>query len=190
MAGSKSSPTRPSATRVTAAQLDHWLADAVVRTRHRREAPASAQRLWEAAGAVRLSQCHVLGRIVRWRIPGLTRDMTYRELFRTEPFTLLDEGDGWSLSGLCGRIWNRRREFTPLDDPEEFRSWSVPGTARVLLAHWVQPKGAGRATLFSEVRVAPVDRQARLGLRLVRPLIVASEHLIASEPLAIAAAAA
>lgn len=179
-AGSKSLPP----------DLDHWLADPAVRTRHRRATDAQPQELWEAAGRVTLAQSHVIGRIARWRIPGLAGDSTFRDTFRSEPFNLLAEGEGWSLSGLCGRIWNRRREFTVLDDPEDFRTWRAPGTARVLLAHWVEPAGAGRAALVSEVRVDPVDRQARLGLRLVRPLIAASEHLIGAEPLEIACAAA
>lgn len=175
---------------MTRAELDYWLADPVLRTRHRREAAAPADLLWEAAGRVTLSQSHVIGRIARWRIPGLPGDPTFREMFRSEPFTPLAEGDGWSLSGLCGRIWNRRRDFTVLADPQDFRTWRRPGTARVLLAHWVEPTGADRSALVSEVRVDTVDRQARIGLRLVRPLIAASEHLIGSEPLAIAAAAA
>jgi hypothetical protein len=183
-------PTPRAGSRSLPPDLDHWLAGPILRTRHRREAEASPERLWQAAGEVTLAQSHLIGRIARWRIPGLPADRTFRETFRSEPFMLLAEGGGWSLSGLCGRIWHRHRAFTVLDDPEQFRTGRDPGTVRVLLAHWVERAGAGRAALVSEVRVDPVDRQARLGLRMVRPLIVASEHLIGAEPLALACAAA
>ena len=134
-----------------------------------------------------LTDSHLLGRVVRWRIPGTAPEITYRELFATPPFTLLEEGDGHSVSGICGRIWNRKREFARLDGPDAFAGCLVPGTARVVFAHWVEPDSDDhRSVLASEVRVEPADRQARVGLRLVRPLIVAFEHLIASEALAVA----
>jgi hypothetical protein len=165
--------------------LDHWLAEPVIRLHHRREARAAPERLWEEAQAVTLADSHLLGRVVRWRIPGTPGDITYRELFSSPPFTLLDEGDTHSVSGICGRIWNRKREFARLDGPDAFTACRVPGTARVVFAHWVEPDGDGSA-LASEVRVEPADRQARVGLRLVRPLIVAFEHLISAEALAAA----
>jgi hypothetical protein len=172
---------------VSPADLDRWLPDPVVRTHHRREAAATPAQLWEAAGTVTLAETGLLGRLVRWRIPGVAAGSTFWELFRHDPFTVLDEGERYSLSGLCGRIWTRHREFTVLGDPAEFRTWSAPATARVLFAHWVEPAAPGRATLTSEVRVAPVDRRGRLGVRLVSPLVAAFEHLIGTEPLVIAA---
>jgi hypothetical protein len=169
--------------------LDRWLADPVLRTRHRAEAPVSPQRLWEAAGEVALSDSPHLAHLVRWRIPGLAHDLTYHELFRSRPFALLDEGEFYALSGLCGRIWTLRRDYAALDEPDDFLAWDGRGTVRVLLAHWAEETPDG-AALVSEVRVDTVDHRARLGLRLVRPLIAATEHLIGTEPLAIACAAA
>ena len=61
---------------------------------------------------MRLSECRVSGRIVRWRIPGEPAQVTFRELFRTDPFTVLEEqGERHSLSGLVGRIWTLRRDY-------------------------------------------------------------------------------
>lgn len=171
---------------VVTPDLDRWLAEPVIRLHHRRDARAAADRLWAEAQAVTIAESHMLGRVVRWRIPGTPAHVTYRELFSSHPFTLLDEGEMHSISGVCGRIWNRKREFARLESAEEFVRCEIPGTARVVFAHWVEPSGDGRASLASEVRVAPADHRARLGLRLVRPLIVAFEHLIASEALAIA----
>jgi hypothetical protein len=88
---------------------------------------------------------------------------------------------------LVGRIWTLRRDYPRLSGAEEFRAWAEPGTAKVLFAHWVESAGRGCAAIVSEARVGGVDRQSRLGLRLVRPLIASFEPLIGSEALALAA---
>jgi hypothetical protein len=167
--------------------LTRWLPDPIVRSVHRREAAARPDALWSAAGTVELADCRVLGRLVRWRIPGLPADLTYHELFRTPPFVVLEETGSSSLSGLCGQIWTLRRDYPCLDGPAAFENWRTPGTVRVLFAHWVEPVGRDRAALISEVHIEAVDSAAGRGLRLVRPLISAFERLIDREPLAIAA---
>ena len=166
--------------------LDHWLADPAVRTRHRRRSAADPERLWETAASMRLADTRSLGRLVRMRIPGVRDDQTFRELLSDYPFCVLDEGERWSISGLCGRIWTLQRDYPRLAGPEEFRGWDDPGTARVLLAHWVEPDGDG-STLVSEARVAPVDRRAALRLRSLWIVIGVFERLIGGEALALAA---
>jgi hypothetical protein len=166
--------------------LDHWLPDPAVRTRHRRRSSAEPERLWKAAASMRLADARSLGRLVRWRIPGVRDDQTFRELLAHYPFCVLDEGERWSISGLCGRIWTLQRDYPRLAGPEEFRGWDDPGTARVLLAHWVEPDGDG-STIVSEARVAPVDRRAALRLRSLWVVIGVFERLIGGEALAVAA---
>jgi hypothetical protein len=175
---------------VIAEQLDDWLAAPVVRTRHRRRAAASPGELWAAASAVRLSDTRTLGRLVRWRIPGTPPGQTFRELLAAYPFVMLDEGDRWSLSGLCGRIWTLNRDYPRLDGPEAFRDWDEPGTVRVLFAHWVEPEPGGASAIVSEARVAPVDRAGELRLRSLWVVVGVFERLIGAEPLALAAARA
>jgi hypothetical protein len=160
--------------------LDHWLPDPAVRVHHRRQAAVTPEALWEAAQTVRLKDTRMLGRLVRWRIPGLERNVPFDTLFRASPFAVLSAADGALVSGLVGRIWTLRRDYPQLHDPDEFRSWSTPGTVRVVLANWVEPAANG-ALLFSEARVAPVDREARVGLAAVRPLVSAFQHLVGSE---------
>ena len=140
-------------------RLDAWLPEPVVRTHHRRTAAAAPDDLWRAANGVRLSDTRTLGRLVRWRIPDLQAGLTYGELFRDYPFTVLDEGETHLLAGLCGRIWTLARDYPRLDGPEAFASWDEPGTVRVLFGHWVEPADGGSA-LVSEARVQPVDRTA------------------------------
>jgi hypothetical protein len=166
--------------------LDDWLPDPAVRTHHSRWSAAAPDRLWDVANGLRLSDTRTLGRVVRWRIPGVRGNQSFRELLSDYPFCVLDEGDHWSLSGLAGRIWTLHRDYPRLGGPEAFRSWSEPGTVRVLLANWVEPDGDG-SVIFSEARVAPVDRRAAVRLRSLWLVIGVFERLIGGEALALAA---
>lgn len=165
--------------------LDEWLTDPVIRTRHRREAPIAPEALWEAARTVRLDETRTLGRLVGWRIPGTPPDETFRELFARDPFVVLDEGTTHSVSGLCGRIWTLRRDYPRLSGPDEFRAWDEPGTARVLFAHWAEPTDTGSA-LVSEARVAAVDAHARFALSILWPTVRGFERRIGGEALSLA----
>lgn len=167
--------------------LDQWLPDPALRIVHCRESSASADQLWAAAQAVRISDTGLLGRLIRWRIPGTSPEIAFDELFRQPPFLVLeDDPDAALVSGLVGRIWTLRRDYPRLCDPQEFRDFSARGTARVVFANWVSEDGNGRARLASEARVEAIGAQGRLGVRAVRPLVSAFHHLIGSDGLAAA----
>jgi hypothetical protein len=170
----------------TEPRLESWLDTYQVRTAHRRAAAAEPAELWSAARNVCMCDTHALGRLVRWRIPGVSTDQTFLEMFREYPFTLLEEGEAHSVSGLCGKIWTLARDYPRLGGPEDFRTWAEPGTVRVLFAHWVVPT-AGGAELLSEARVAPVDRAAALRLRALWTVIGRFERLVGAEALTMAA---
>lgn len=172
------------------AELDDWLPSPAIRTRHRREAAASPEALWDAASTVRVADTRRLAPIMRWRLggrDGISDETTYRELLARPPFIVLAEGEGWSVSGLAGRIWTLARDYPLLDGPEAFRGWEQRDTARVLFAHWVEPAGAGRAALISEARVVPVGRRAALRLRALWAIVGPFERLIGGEALSLAA---
>jgi hypothetical protein len=166
--------------------LDNWLADPALRVSHRSEAGVGQAELWEAARTVRVADTRVLGRLVRWRIPGVPASIAYDELLRAPPFVVLREDDGALVSGLVGRIWTLRRDYPALSEPDEFRRWSAAGTARVVFGNWVEPAGSKRATLVSETRVGVTDREARVRLAVVRTLIAAFHSLIESEAMVVA----
>lgn len=166
--------------------LDQWLDRPAVRITHRREADAEPAVLWAAAQSVRTSETRRLGSLLRLRIPGLPRDIAYDELFRAPPFMVLCEDESALLAGIVGRIWTMRRDYPTLSEAEEFRRWSARGTVRVLFANWVEPSSGGGSALVSETRVSAGDRLAKLGLAAVKPLIVASHHLIGNEGLELA----
>jgi len=172
---------------VRTSELDAWLPDPVIRTRHRRESAATPAALWEAASTIRVDETGGLGRVVRWRLGGdVPGGTTYRELFARPPFTVLEEGEGFSVSGLAGRIWTLARDYPRLDGAEAFRTWDEPGTARVLFAHWVEEAPGDRSALVSEARVAPVGAGAGLRLRALWALVGPFERLIGGEALSLA----
>lgn len=162
--------------------LDAWLPDPVIRSRHRRASDADPDALWAAAREVRLADTGLLGSLVRWRIPGTPADITYRDLFGTHPFRVLDEGERWSVSGLVGRIWTVAPDYPRLGSPEDFRAWEEPGAAKVLFAHWVAD-----GALHSEARAAATDGAAALRLRALWVMVGGFERLIGGEALAAAA---
>ncbi len=168
--------------------LDGWLPNPGLRVRHRRESEAPREKLWDAAQAVRLCDTAVLGRLVRLRIPGTTADQAFNQILRNPPFIVLDEDeeDPMLISGLVGRIWTLRRDYPLLEEPDQFRRWAKKGTARVVLANWIEAGKDGRAALVTEARVEAIGNQGRLGVAAVRPLVSTFHHLLGSDGLAAA----
>lgn len=164
-------------------RLDDWLPDPVVQTHHRRTGRVGAEDLWNAALKVRLSDTRALGRLIRWRIPGTEGERTFGELFRSYPFTVLDEGPHLLVSGLCGRIWTLTRDYPALAGRDAFADWDESGTVRVLFGHWVVATGDDSAELVSEARVEPVDGGAGRRLRALWTAIGPFERLVGSEAL-------
>ena len=170
-------------------EIDRWLPHPQVRTRHRRSARVAPDELWHAAESVRVSDAPVFGRVLRWRIPGTPTEVAFRDVLRCYPFVVLAEGDGWSISGLCGVIWSIRRDYPRLEGPDAFDAWDGPGSVRVVLAHWVEPDEAGSA-IVSEARIEPVDRAASIRTRLLWASVGRFQRLIGGEVLSAAVRAA
>ena len=163
--------------------LDDWLPDAGLRLRHERASQcAGADQLWQAAMAVTVGETGMLGGLIRWRIPGTSRNLSFGELFTQPPFVVLRRDEHALVSGLVGRIWTLRRDYPVLQGPEDFRAWDRGGTARVCFAHWVTED----SVLVSEARVQPIGLQGRLGVGAVAPLVKRFGSLVGSEGLAAA----
>jgi hypothetical protein len=173
-----------------APDLDQWLPDPQIRTRHARAATVEPLALWHAAETIRVGDAPRLGRVLRWRIPGTPTDLPYRDVFRRYPFAVLEEGDGWTVSGLAGRPWSLRRDYPELAGAEDFRHWDESGTVRILFAHWVDDGDGGGAEIVSESRVEPVDRSARWRMRALWSAMGRFEGLIGREALDAAVRAA
>src|SRR5205085_2802798 len=148
---------------------------------HRRASSAPPQQLWEAARTVRLSETRLLGRLIRWRIPGVPAATSFDALFREQPFVVLGEEERALVCGLVGRIWTLRRDYPALADLGEFRAWTKTGTAKVVFANWVEDDPSGGGALRSETRVESFGVQGHVGLTSVRPLIRAFNQLVWSD---------
>jgi hypothetical protein len=168
---------------MTLERLDRWLPEPAIRTHHRRASRVDPTRLWNAALTLSLSDTPLLGRLIRWRIPGTTADQSFDELFRTYPFIVLEEDEGLLFSGMCGRIWTLARDYPDLTGPEAFREWDKSGTVRVLFAHWIERAEDDKLELVSEARVQPVDSRADRRLRVLWALVGPFEGLVGTEGL-------
>jgi len=168
---------------MTPPDLDRWLGKPTLRVAHARKTDADVDAAWAAARSVLLRDAGLLGRLVRWRIPGTPAEVSFEELFSSPPFIVLGEEQRALISGLVGRIWTLRRDYPALSTPEEFQGWSKPGTARVLFAHWAVAVDGGGARLASEVRVEAIGVQGRMGVAAVRPLVRGFHHLIFTDGL-------
>jgi hypothetical protein len=124
---------------------------------------------------------------VRWRIPGTSPDLSFRDLFRQYPFAVIAEGARWSVSGMCGRIWTLRRDYPRIEGADDFSGWEERRTVRVLLAHWIESDGPGQNALMSEARIKPVDRLAGFRVRALWAIVGHFERFIGGEVLRVAA---
>jgi hypothetical protein len=167
-------------------QIGEWLPDPAIRVAHRLPSTAAPDELWRAAAELTLAQSPVLGRLIQWRIPGTTRELSFDRLLRDPPFLVLSEGENSLLSGLVGRIWTLRRDYPALADPEEFRAFSERGSARVAIGVWADDDPRGGA-LCAEARVEALGVQGQVGVAAVRPLVRGFQNLIGSEALRAAA---
>ena len=163
--------------------LDDWLSEPQVRTRHRRVARVDPDALWRCAQTLRVRDTAVIGRAIRWRIPGTPGDLSYGEFFRRYPFTVLEESERGLVVGLAGRIWTLKRDYPRLAGADEFVAWERPGTVRVAFGHWVEPLGDGRSALVSEGRVQAVDRRSALRVRALWAAVGHFERFIGGEAL-------
>ena len=154
-ATSRTSPPSP---------LDRWLPKFHARTVHAQRAPVPPERLWEAAETVRVSDTRTLRPIIALRFGPYapSPDTTFRELFRRAPFTLLEESQHSSVSGLAGRLWALGDVFARLEGPGDYAAFADPGNAKVAVLNQVRAHGRSGSEIVSEARVWCTDRSARL----------------------------
>jgi hypothetical protein len=156
------------------ALLDDWLPDHHIAMRQSRTSRVAPERLWEAAVALRLRDTPTMRRLIRWRLGRHTPDAatTYRELFRSGIFILLEEGDLFSVSGVAGRIWAPSGDYAHLESPADYRKYSRRGTAKVAILNEVREHEHG-SEIVSEWRVRVEGGRARVLFRgfwaVVRP---------------------
>jgi hypothetical protein len=155
-----------------APSLDTWLPDYHVRTLQRRVSRAAPDRLWEAATQTRIRDTRVLRPLIGARLgphapPAST---TFRELFRSGIFTLLEEGDHYSISGVAGCLWSPRGEYARFESAADYKEYEPAGRAKGAVMTLVREHERG-AEIVTEIRVWCTDRGAWLRFRPVWLLV-------------------
>ena len=169
------------------APLDDWLPKHQLKLRHARTSRVSPEELWEAANELRLTDTPTMRRLIGRRLghhaPGA--DTTYRELFRSGVFTLLEEGDRFSVSGLAGRIWTPSGDYASFETPADYREYDRPGTAKVAILTVVREHEHG-SEIVSESRVRVHGRRTRVVFRGFWTFIRPFSRFVPNEVLAAA----
>jgi hypothetical protein len=106
-------------------------------------------------------------------------------LFRSGIFTLLEEGERFSVSGVAGRIWAPSGDYARFESGDEYREWSQPGTAKVLLMTEVRDHERG-SQIVSDSRVLVEGKRTRLLFRGFWAVVGPFGRYVGSEVLAAA----
>jgi len=152
--------------------LDTWLPDYNVRTVHRRASSADPERLWEAAEQTRIRDTRLLRPLIGARLGphAPAADTTFRELFRSGIFTLLEEGDRYSISGIAGCLWSPKGDYARFESAADYKEYDVPGRAKGATMTEVREHERG-SEIVTEIRVWCTDRRAWIRFRPVWLLV-------------------
>ena len=155
-----------------APSLDTWLPDYHVRTVQRRVSRATPEDLWQAAARTRIRDTRVLRPVIGARLGphAPPAETTFRELFRTDIFTLLEEGDRYSISGVAGCLWAPRGEYARFESAADYRQYEDPGRAKAAVMTLVREHERG-SEIVAEIRVWCTDRRAEMRFRSVWLLV-------------------
>ena len=135
---------------------------------NRRASRATPDELWEAAEHTRLRDTRVLRPLIGARLGphAPPADTTFRKLFRTDIFTLLEEGERYSISGVAGCLWAPRGEYAHFESAADYRQYEKPGRAKAAVLTEVREHSRG-SEIVSEIRVWCTDRRAEVRFRSV-----------------------
>ena len=139
-----------------------------MRSVNRRASSATPDALWDAAGRTPISDTRMLRPLIGARLgPNApSANTTFRKLFRTGIFTLLEEGDHYSISGVAGCLWAPRGDYARFESADDYRQYEPPGRAKAAVLTLVQEHARG-SEIVTEIRVWCTDRSAWLRFRPV-----------------------
>jgi hypothetical protein len=134
----------------------------------RRVSSAEPDALWRAAGRTRIRDTRVLRPLIGARLgPNApSGNTTFRRLFRTGIFTLLEEGDHYSISGVAGCLWSPRGDYAHFGSAADYRQYDRPGRAKAAVMTLVREHHRG-SEIVTEIRVWCTDRSAEMRFRPV-----------------------
>jgi hypothetical protein len=154
---------------------------------HRRRSIAHPDDLWAAAGSITLKDTPRLNRLIRWRLGrnAPPADTTFEDFFRSGVFTLLEEGERYSVSGVAGRIWSPSGDYQRFETVADYMDYDGRGIAKVVLANSVSAHDQG-SEIVSEARIWLSDRRAQVIFRPFWAVVSPFARFIGSEGLAAA----
>jgi hypothetical protein len=167
--------------------IDRLVPKTHARLRYTRRSIAHPDDLWDAARTIRLKDAPRLNRLIRWRLgrnapPAST---TFEDFFRSGVFTLLEEGERYSVSGVAGRIWSPSGDYQRFETTSDYMEYDRPGSAKVVLGTSVHEHGEG-SEIVSDARIWLSDRRAHLVFRPFWAVVGPFGRFIGSEGLAAA----
>ena len=139
-----------------------------MRSLQRRASSADPDRLWEAAGRTQVGDTRILRPLIGARLGphAPSADTTFRELFRSGIFTLLEEGDQYSISGIAGCLWSPRGDYARFESAADYKEYEPPGRAKGAVLTLVREHERG-SEIVTEIRVWCTDRGAWMRFRPV-----------------------
>ena len=157
------------------------------RLHHRRRSIAHPDDLWQAARTIRLKDAPRLNRLIRWRLGrhAPAADTTFEDFFRSGVFTLLEEGERYSVSGVAGRSWSPSGDYQRFETASDYMDYDGRGIAKVVLATSVSAHAEG-SQIDTEARIWLSDRRAQLIFRPFWAVVHPFARFIGSEGLAAA----
>lgn len=172
---------------MTALTIEDWLPKTHARVRHARTSIAHPDDLWKAAQTIRLRDTPRLCRLVRWRLGrnAPPPDTTFQDFFRSGVFTLLEEGERHSVSGVAGRIWSPSGDYARFGTPADYMEYTRRGTAKVVIGVSVREHPDG-SEIVSDARIWLADRRAQIVFRPFWAVVSPFSRFIGTEGLAAA----
>lgn len=166
---------------------EDWLPKTHARLHHARRSTAHADDLWEAAQDVRLTDTPRLLRLVRWRLGrnAPPPETTFRDFFRSGVFTLLEEGERHSVSGVAGRIWSPTGDYARFETGPDYMEYDHRGTAKVVITISARELPSG-SEIVSDAGIWLRDRRAQIVFRPFWAVVSPFSRFVGTEGLAAA----
>lgn len=166
---------------------EDWLPKTHARLHHARRSIAHPDDLWTAAQEVRLSDTPRLLRLVRWRLGrnAPAPETTFRDFFRSGVFTLLEEGERHSVSGVAGRIWSPSGDYARFETGADYMEYAHRGTAKVVIAASVHEHPQG-SEIVTDARIWVADRRGQIVFRPFWAVVSPFSRFVGTEGLAAA----
>lgn len=168
-------------------RAEDWIPKTHARLHHVRRSIAHPDDLWRAAQDVRLRETPRLCRLVKWRLGrnAPAPETTFRDFFRSGVFTLLEEGERHSVSGVAGRIWSPSGDYARFETASDYMEYRRRGTAKVVIAVSVREHPGG-SEIVSDARIWVADRRAQIVFRPFWTIVSPFSRFVGTEGLAAA----